>query len=55
MSFTAAQSILAAHDPGRPEPGAVLVADDLLWPSRPAVRCPAAVLLEGDCAGAGFP
>lgn len=48
MSFTAAQSILAARNPGRPDPGAVLVADDLLWPSRPSVRCPAAVLLEGE-------
>ncbi|WP_435155555.1 4-hydroxy-3-methylbut-2-enyl diphosphate reductase [Amycolatopsis sacchari] len=48
MSFTAAQSILAANDPGRSAPGSVLVADDLLWPSRPAVPCPAAVLLEGE-------
>lgn len=46
--FTAAQSIIAANHPGSPDPGVVLVADDLLWPNRPAVPCPAAVLLEGE-------
>ncbi|MEU0469295.1 4-hydroxy-3-methylbut-2-enyl diphosphate reductase [Amycolatopsis sp. NPDC006131] len=48
MSFTAAQSILAAHHPGRPAPGEVLVADELLWADRPSVRCPGAGLLEGE-------
>ncbi|GAB3587738.1 hypothetical protein GCM10027445_68170 [Amycolatopsis endophytica] len=48
MTFTAAQSILAAHHPGRPRPGEVLVADDLLWPDRPSVPCPGAGLLEGE-------
>ncbi|HVV10330.1 4-hydroxy-3-methylbut-2-enyl diphosphate reductase [Amycolatopsis sp.] len=48
MSFTAAQSILAANNRGRPDPGAVLVAEDLLWPDRPSVPCPAGVLLEGE-------
>lgn len=46
--FTAAQSIIAANHPGRPAPGAVLVADSLLWPNRPSVACPAAVLLDGE-------
>lgn len=46
--FTAAQSIIAANHPGSPDPGVVLVADILLWPNRPAITCPAAVLLEGE-------
>ncbi|MFD2422510.1 4-hydroxy-3-methylbut-2-enyl diphosphate reductase [Amycolatopsis pigmentata] len=46
--FTAAQSIIAANNPGRADPGVVLVADGLLWPHRPAVSCPAAALLEGE-------
>ncbi|GLY69446.1 4-hydroxy-3-methylbut-2-enyl diphosphate reductase [Amycolatopsis taiwanensis] len=46
--FTAAQSIIAANHPGSPDPGVVLVADVLLWPNRPAIPCPAAVLLEGE-------
>ncbi|KAA9149067.1 4-hydroxy-3-methylbut-2-enyl diphosphate reductase [Amycolatopsis acidicola] len=55
MSFTAAQSILAANNRGRPDPGAVLVAEDLLWPDRPAVPCPAGVLLEGELRRRGVP
>jgi 4-hydroxy-3-methylbut-2-enyl diphosphate reductase len=55
MSFTAAESILAANNPGRPDPDSVLVADDLLWPNRPAIGCPAAVLLEGELARRGVP
>ncbi|WP_191244088.1 4-hydroxy-3-methylbut-2-enyl diphosphate reductase [Amycolatopsis deserti] len=48
MSFTAAQSILAAHHRGRPGPGEVLVADELLWADRPSIRCPGGGLLEGE-------
>ncbi|NIH81147.1 4-hydroxy-3-methylbut-2-enyl diphosphate reductase [Amycolatopsis viridis] len=48
MTFTAAESILAAHRPGRPGPGEVLVADEVLWPDRPSLRCPAAGLLDGE-------
>ncbi|NKQ57150.1 4-hydroxy-3-methylbut-2-enyl diphosphate reductase [Amycolatopsis sp. K13G38] len=51
--FTAAQSILAANNPGRPDPGEVLVADDLVWPDRPSIGCPASPLLAGELARRG--
>ena len=51
--FTAAQSILAANNRGGPDPGEVLVADNLVWSDRPSISCPAAPLLAGELARRG--
>src|SRR3712207_2913355 len=42
------QRMVAAHNPGRLEPGMVLVADKLRRPGRPAIACSANAVVVGE-------
>ncbi len=48
MSVTGPHGTFTTDSPGQPEPGAVLVADELRYPGHLTIGCPAAALLAGE-------